>query len=898
MVTPAFDVSATLSLLKNHFLNRTDYLAVLAPWEKPCPVEPPGGIDALLLAHLLGDEAPEAKVRYDSKHGSGAMKGRFRVGSYCPSADDTTKWLCLDFDGAGHADALADPMAAALEAMKAFAVKQLPAYLELSGSGKGWHVWCFFEPAVPAAIARQIGHALAPKNAPLARGGAFADPRSARGIEVFPKQTKVKQQGFGNLVWLPWWKNAADGGNTFYRLTEAGEPEPFHPTVIDTVSDEMAIAVAKTISPTVEEPGFITPIMASPTDATWSAWRDNALRAFSLDAIYGQWLTGARAGDGWLECRDPSSSSGDKNPSASVADGSGDAERGAFHSFISGKTISVFDFLVEYCGITDFRAAREHVAKLSGVTLPTSTSTKAVETASKGRPEIQLNNRQLRDVIADTWQAVGQGNSKPYAFLCGGRMVRLFRADDDCTIEAMDEDSSKTFLALIANWVRVTKNDCVDTSPSKEIARAVISSPSSELPPLEAVVSSPVFDGDGRLIATPGYHRPGRLWFHNRAGLHIAEVEPQPSQRAVSDAKRMLLDELLGDFPFSEESDKAHMMAAILLPFARRLISGVTPLHLIEAPIAGSGKGLLVNVLAAVATGTPAAGGPLPEDDDEVRKKISSELIAGRSLVIFDNADNKKRLDSASLASALTMPVWQDRLLGQTKMLSIPNRAVWVLTGNNIQLTTEIARRCLRVRIDPGTDRPWLRKGFRHPSLIDWVLEHRSELIHAALTLIQNWLAQGKPKGNERLGSFERWSDVMGGILAANGIPGFLANLESLYEDADEEGAMWREFIAAWWDKFGDGWVGASELLTLAIERDVLGSLIGDKSLQSQKIRLGKVLSTARGRVFGSWRVLIGRNTNTKTSQYRLSPNNGGNHVHHNGSTLKCNGQLTLEAQL
>ena len=34
------------------------------------------------------------------------------------------------------------------------------------------------------------------------------------------------------------------------------------------------------------------------------------------------------------------------------------------------------------------------------------------------------------------------------------------------------------------------------------------------------------------------------------------------------------------------------MIAALLLPFARRLVDGCTPLHIIEAPTAGSGKGV------------------------------------------------------------------------------------------------------------------------------------------------------------------------------------------------------------------------------------------------------------------------------------------------------------------
>jgi hypothetical protein len=129
-----------LRAFRERFLNRTDLVAILAPWGKPCPVEANGTLDELLLGHLLGDEAPEAKVKYANRRGSGAMKGRFRVGSYCPGPDDSTRWLCLDFDGAGHADALADPKSAALAAYDAFTAAGLPGYLERSGGGKGWHL--------------------------------------------------------------------------------------------------------------------------------------------------------------------------------------------------------------------------------------------------------------------------------------------------------------------------------------------------------------------------------------------------------------------------------------------------------------------------------------------------------------------------------------------------------------------------------------------------------------------------------------------------------------------------------------------------------------------------------------------------------------------------------------
>jgi putative DNA primase/helicase len=102
----------------------------------------------------------------------------------------------------------------------------------------------------------------------------------------------------------------------------------------------------------------------------WKAWRLKALAVLDLQKVYGDLLTGNKKGDGWLECRDPDSPSGDRTPSAGVADSADNAERGSFHSFRSGDTCSVFDFLIHQGKAKDFRAAQKWIAKSTGVALP------------------------------------------------------------------------------------------------------------------------------------------------------------------------------------------------------------------------------------------------------------------------------------------------------------------------------------------------------------------------------------------------------------------------------------------------------------------------------------------------------------------------------------------------
>jgi hypothetical protein len=84
------------------------------------------------------------------------------------------------------------------------------------------------------------------------------------------------------------------------------------------------------------------------------------------------------------------------------------------------------------------------------------------------------------------------------------------------------------------------------------------------------------------------------------------------------------------------------------------------------------------------------------------------------------------------------------------------------------------------------------------------------------------------------------------GGAAPAGVPGFLVDTDQLYEAADTDGQEWRELVAAWWSKFGPRWVSAGDLLTLALEHDLLGSIIRDKAQHAQKILLGKAIGGMR----------------------------------------------------
>ena len=232
--------------------------------------------------------------------------------------------------------------------------------------------------------------------------------------------------------------------------------------------------------------------------------------------------------------------------------------------------------------------------------------------------------------------------------------------------------------------------------------------------PLESLIRTPAFGKDGRLISDSGYHPQDRLWLFPDASLTVPEVPVEPTPEQITAARSLLLDDLFVDFPFATAADRAHAVAAVVLPFIRRMIDGPTPIHLVEAPTMGSGKGLLTNLISIVTTGKTCDARTIPEQEDEVRKMLTAELMQGRPIILLDNISDKRKLESQALASIITAPRWTDRYLGVTDMVTVPNNALWLMTGNNPKLSDEMSRRCVRARIDPRVDRPWLRAKFKH----------------------------------------------------------------------------------------------------------------------------------------------------------------------------------------
>ncbi len=381
------------------------------------------------------------------------------------------------------------------------------------------------------------------------------------------------------------------------------------------------------------------------------------------------------------------------------------------------------------------------------------------EADEDGLPLVRAGSRPLRQKTADALDALARADARIYVRGdhlarivlpkgvahedAGGKREGTRPDEDEPRVQVLDEAKLRHHLARAANFVRGSSTDgYVHVSPPRDIVQDILSCERWSLPGLVGVSRVPFLrPTDGSLVARSGYDPVTGIYCAPPVGLRV-EVPEMPSQGEMRRAFD-LVAECLHDFPFAGEASAANALGLLLTPVLRTAIPGCVPLAVLDKPTPGTGGSLLAEVVSLVALGGPAAMMSHLKHDDEARKQITSALLAGDSIVIIDNVDGE--LSAPSLARAITAERWRDRLLGHSKIVTVPQLATWVASGNNIKLGGDLPRRAYWIRLDAKVAKPWERRGFRHPDLKGWVYRNRGDLLSALLTLGRGWFAEGCP---------------------------------------------------------------------------------------------------------------------------------------------------------
>lgn len=513
------------------------------------------------------------------------------------------------------------------------------------------------------------------------------------------------------------------------------------------------------------------------------------------------------------------------------------------------------------------------------------------------RPVIFLGTDEFR-VVAEVMEALKTQNG---IYNRGGRFVVVVPDEADLAgkrkrVIRLERATIRTLISsccALQNWNAKAKG-YVDAYVPGWLADAVYAEGTRiTMPILAELVDVPVLRADGSLVTSPGYDATSRTYL--APTLELPAIPDAPTREEARAALDELLD-IVCDVPFATKAGRSAWVAALLTQFVGGAVNGARPAVIVDANVRAAGKTMLVDTIAGISIGEMAPKTPQSMDGEEARKQITSAVLAGASMLVLDNI--KGSVGGPVIDAFITNTGrWTDRVLGGNDRVNIVTRMQVFMTGNNLNLSDDIVRRALYVRLDSADERPEMRIDFkRNEEPPVTALRERARYVVSCLTVLKGWYAAGQPvHGQDAWGSFEAWGRVVRGALVWLGETDPAESRRQLQEDVDEEPdniAALFDGLGAVAEMYGTKAIGQGNLFTaadvvaalpgafsdskdprIANLRDALGAMIGGRNNQPPTSKaVGYLLRSLRNRPHDGMRVEKARmDGHTKVSSWRLA---------------------------
>lgn len=310
---------------------------------------------------------------------------------------------------------------------------------------------------------------------------------------------------------------------------------------------------------------------------------------------------------------------------------------------------------------------------------------------------------------------------------------------------------------------------------------------------IKAAVKLPVVRPDGTIITARGLDDETGLYCLDSVGRSPRILDATNLRAAIERTWAPF-----AEFPFAGPEDIATFWAALLTTACRPSLL-TAPGFLISAQAPGTGKTKLGECLMLL-SGASTASVSLPNESAEQAKVVASVLLEAPSGVLLDNLMGTLK-PQATFCSAMTSEIFKSRLLGGNVMAGTPNRALWVLTGNNVGLSGDLVRRILTIRLTSVENPELVQHDFDPVEVIRRsTVDRRADLLDIFHTFQQAGLPEQARGG---FASFEQWNKLVRQCVVWLGKGDPLDTLK-LAQIEDDSAITLRMMLNAWYERFGN----------------------------------------------------------------------------------------------
>jgi len=281
------------------------------------------------------------------------------------------------------------------------------------------------------------------------------------------------------------------------------------------------------------------------------------------------------------------------------------------------------------------------------------------------------------------------------------------------------------------------------------------------------------------------------------------------------------------------------------------------PAFHVRAPIAGSGKTYLCELIGAFAGPGGNAKVSYPTTSEEATKVILSLLLPSPAVIEFDDMDTDW-IPHGIIKRMLTAEQITDRILGVSKTATVSTRSLFLGSGNNVGPIRDLLRRVLTIHIDPRCATPATMAYKGRP--LDKVRQQRGVYVVAVLTVILAWRAAGSAReAVNNIVTFDgAWSDYCRYPLMWLGQPDpATALLEQVSHDPDGEALG--GLMVEWHTAFSSTPTTVRKAVDAALYRhsDLLDAMrefpIAERN-EINRTKLGQLLKKNANRIVGDFK--------------------------------------------
>jgi len=353
--------------------------------------------------------------------------------------------------------------------------------------------------------------------------------------------------------------------------------------------------------------------------------------------------------------------------------------------------------------------------------------------------------------------------------------------------------------------------------------------------------------GTDELVRTSGYDKASAIFAaFDGASYRLPDPTEENARTALA-----ALEELVGEFQFASEADKASALSAMLTASIRSSLP-LSPAFSISASRPGSGKSYLASLIACFGGPGEPYNTSYPTTNEEASKQVLSLMLSSPAVVCFDDMVSDW-IAYPAINRMLTSETVTDRILGTSRVATARTATLIMGTGNNIRPLRDLARRVVSIYLSPRVQDITDLRYTGNP--VQRVKADRARYVGHALTIISAYLKAGSPTSDlPTIPSFGEWSRLCRESLVWLGQPDPATSLIAQVND-DPDVQLVGDLLAQWYECFLD----RPTMVRTVIEKSDTDSDLKEALLELpvaergtiNRSKLGRFLSRHANRIVG-----------------------------------------------